>query len=125
MHFSDSRVAEVNAFINAGGIPRLAGEYSSFMMILFLIISIPPAIGCILTVIPTWRYALDDKEHARILAVLIERRGELVPIEEPAEEADPFVEVEAQETAPTEEQVEEVEESPDETAEESDEQEQE
>lgn len=103
VHFSDSRVAEVNAFINAGGIPRLAGEYSSFMMILFLIISIPPAIGCILTVIPTWRYALDDKEHARILAVLIERRGELVPLEEPAEEADPLVEVEAQQSAPTEE----------------------
>ncbi|MBR1747275.1 MAG: MFS transporter [Clostridia bacterium] len=74
VHFSDTRVAEVNAFITAGGIPRLAGEYSSFMMILFLIISIPPAIGCLLTVIPTWKYALDDKEHARILAELIERR---------------------------------------------------
>ena len=76
VHFSDTRVAEVNAFITAGGIPRLAGEYSSFMMILFLIISLPPAIGCILTVIPTWKYALDDKEHARILEELIERRKE-------------------------------------------------
>lgn len=74
VHFSDTRVAEVNAFINAGGIPRLASEYSSFMMILFLIISIPPAIGCLLTIIPTWKYALDDQEHARILAELIERR---------------------------------------------------
>jgi sugar (glycoside-pentoside-hexuronide) transporter len=83
VHFSDSRVAEVNAFITAGGIPRLAGEYSSFMMILFLIISIPPAIGCLLTIIPTWKYALDDKEHARILAELIERRKlAVVPQEE-------------------------------------------
>lgn len=72
--FSDSRVAEVNAFITAGGTPRLSMEYSTFMMILFLIISIPPAIGSILTVIPTWKYALDDKEHNRIMEILIERR---------------------------------------------------
>lgn len=72
--FSDSRVAEVNAFITAGGTPRLSMEYSSFMMILFLIISIPPAIGSILTVIPTWKYALDDKEHNRIMEILVERR---------------------------------------------------
>ena len=74
VRFSDSRVAEVNAFINAGGTPRLATEYSSFMMILFLVISIPSAISCLLSVIPTWKYALDDKEHARILGELIERR---------------------------------------------------
>lgn len=74
VRFSDSRVAEVNAFITAGGTPRLSMEYSSFMMILFLIISIPPAIGSILTVIPTWKYALDDKEHNRIMEILVERR---------------------------------------------------
>lgn len=72
--FSDMRVAEVNAFITAGGTPRLSMEYSTFMMILFLIVSIPPAIGSILTVIPTWKYALDDKEHNRIMEILIERR---------------------------------------------------
>lgn len=96
VHFSDTRVAEVNAFITAGGIPRLAGEYSSFMMILFLIISIPPAIGCLLTVIPTWKYALDDKEHARILAELIERR-------KAAEATSANAAAEAIEVAPTEE----------------------
>lgn len=74
VHFSDSRVAEVNAFINAGGTPRLSNEYSSFMMILFLIISIPPAIGCLLTIIPTWKYALDDKKHKEILDFLVDRR---------------------------------------------------
>lgn len=73
--FSDSRVAEVNAFISAGGIPRLTPDYNSFMMILFFIVSIPPAIGCLLSVIPTWKYALDDKEHKRILAELNERRA--------------------------------------------------
>jgi len=76
VRFSDDRIAEVNAFIDAGGMPRLATEYSSFMMILFLVISIPSAISCILSVIPTWKYALDDKEHARILEILIAKRRE-------------------------------------------------
>ncbi len=72
--FSDAKVAEVNAFIEAGGIPRLNPEYEPFMMILFFIISIPPAIGCILSVIPTWKYALPDKEHKRILEELNAKR---------------------------------------------------
>ncbi len=75
VRFSDARVAEVNAFISAGGIPRLTEGYSSFMMILFLIVSILPAIGCFLSVIPTWKYALDDKEHKRILEELNMRRA--------------------------------------------------
>ena len=74
VRFSDARVAEVNSFIASGGTPRLATEYSNFMMILFLVISIPAAIGCLLSVIPTWKYALDDKEHARILSLLIQKR---------------------------------------------------
>lgn len=76
VRFSDARVAEVNAYIASGGIPRLTGDYSSFMMILFFIVSIPPAVGCILSVIPTWKYALDDKRHKEILAELNARRAE-------------------------------------------------
>ena len=72
--FSDARVAELNSFIAAGGIPRIEANYSKFMMILFFLVSIPPAIGCILSVIPTWKYALDDDEHKRILNILNERR---------------------------------------------------
>lgn len=94
VHFSDSRVAEVNAFINAGGTPRLSSEYSSFMMILFLIISIPPAIGCLLTVIPTWKYALDDKKHQEILDFLVERRRqEELALQAEIEGEDPIIEV--------------------------------
>jgi Na+/melibiose symporter-like transporter len=72
--FSDSRIQELNAYIAAGGTPRLVGEYGSFMMILFFIVSVLPAIGCILAVIPTWRYCLDNNEHLRIVAVLHARR---------------------------------------------------
>ncbi|NCA67489.1 MAG: hypothetical protein EOM87_05440 [Clostridia bacterium] len=85
VRFSDARVAEVNEYISAGGIPRLTGDYTPFMMILFFIVSIPPALGCLLSVIPTWKYALDDKEHKRILAVLNERRAEKAAIAQKAE----------------------------------------
>ena len=72
--FSDAKVGELNTFIAHGGIPRLNSKYDSYMMILFFLVSIPPAIGGILSVLPTWRYALSDEEHKRILAELNERR---------------------------------------------------
>lgn len=76
--FSDAKVAEVNAFIDAGGIPRYAAEYNKYMALLFFLISIPPAIGCILAIIPTWKYALDDDVHKKILDELNLRRHELI-----------------------------------------------
>lgn len=82
VRFSDSRVAELNAFISAGGIPREEAHFSSFMMVLFFLVSIPPAIGCLLSIIPTWKYALDDDEHERILNELNKRRHELNPFED-------------------------------------------
>lgn len=48
-----------------------AGKYAAAM---FFLISIPPAIGMILSAIPTLRYALSDKEHERILDELIAKR---------------------------------------------------
>ncbi len=72
--FSDAKVAEVNAFIEAGGIPRLEPQYQKFMMILFFLISIPPAISCILSVLPMLKYNLDDKTHKMMLEELNIRR---------------------------------------------------
>lgn len=50
-----------------------AGKYAAAM---FFLVSIPPAIGMLLSAIPTAKYALSDKEHERILAALIEKRTE-------------------------------------------------
>ena len=72
--FSDAKVQEVNDYIAAGGVPRLNPEYQPFMTVLFFIVSVPPVIGCILSVLPTIKYALSDKEHKRILDELNERR---------------------------------------------------
>lgn len=73
--FSDENIDKVNNYISAGLTPRDIPEFEPFMRVLFVIVSIPPAIGCILTVIPTWKYCLDDAEHKRILAELAARRA--------------------------------------------------
>ena len=59
------------------------GKYAAAMM---FIISIPPALGMALAAIPTWKYALPDAEHTRMLDELVERRAEKAAAEsaEPA-----------------------------------------
>jgi Na+/melibiose symporter-like transporter len=74
--FSGANVAQVNDYIARGGIPRLDSRFDAYMMILFFLVCIPPAVGGLLAVIPTWRYALSDGEHSRILKILNERRHE-------------------------------------------------
>ncbi len=90
--FSDTRVAEINAFIEAGGTPRLSNDYCSFLMVIFLIVSIPPEMGSILTVLPTCKYELNDDEHTKIMGILNERRHqnqlEIEPIGENVVESD-------------------------------------
>ena len=49
-----------------------AGKYAAAM---FFLISIPPAIGMVLSALPTLKYALSDKEHERILAELVAKRN--------------------------------------------------
>jgi len=73
--FSDVAIEKVNEFIEAGGIPRTEPEFQPYMMILFFLVSVPPAIGYLISVLPTWRYALDTAEHKRILEELNARRG--------------------------------------------------
>ena len=65
--------------------PRTVPEFEPYMRVLFVIVSIPPAIGCILTVLPTWKYCLDDAEHKRILAELAARRSANETEGEPSE----------------------------------------
>lgn len=56
------------------GLARANPDFEPFMMIMFFLISVPPAIGSVLAAVPTWNYALPDKEHKRILAELHKRR---------------------------------------------------
>lgn len=89
--FSDVKVKEINEFIVAGGVPRLEEKYAPYMMLLFFLVSIPPAIGSLLSVIPTWHYCLDDDEHTRILGELNQRRHameEQMPVDATADTAE-------------------------------------
>lgn len=78
--FTDTRVSELNDYIASLAdnpsldLPRHMAEYDSFMTVLFFLVSIPPAIGCLLSVIPTWRYSLDDDVHSKIIDELNSRR---------------------------------------------------
>lgn len=49
-----------------------AGKYAEAM---FFLISIPPAIGMLLSAIPTLKYAMTDKEHNEILKSLVDKRN--------------------------------------------------
>ncbi|MDR1939375.1 MAG: glycoside-pentoside-hexuronide (GPH):cation symporter [Clostridiales bacterium] len=72
--FSDDNVTRLNDYVATNGSARGVEEFMPYMFILFFLATIPPAIGCILSVIPTRRYALSDKEHENILRELNERR---------------------------------------------------
>lgn len=72
--FSDANVEKVNEYIANGGIARENPEFTKYMALLFFLVSIPPAIGSLLSIIPMKNYCLDDDEHQRILKELNERR---------------------------------------------------
>ena len=64
----------MQAFVAAGGIARF--EYPEVMMAMVATITILPALGSLLSVIPMWRYCLTEKDHKKILAELNQQRRE-------------------------------------------------
>ena len=74
--YEGDTVIQVNDFL-AKGIITFNGEMcGSYAMAMFFLVSIPPAIGMILSVIPMFKYELTDKEHSKILDELNARRIE-------------------------------------------------
>ncbi|MBQ7542041.1 MAG: MFS transporter [Clostridia bacterium] len=71
--FSGENVAVLNdALMNGADFTTYAGgKYAAAM---FFLVSVPPAIGMVLSAMPTLRYALPDKEHDRILDELNRHR---------------------------------------------------
>jgi len=72
--FSDTAIEKVKDYIAAGGIARTNPEFQPYMMIMFFLITIPAAIGYLLTVLPMWKYELDTQEHDKIIDELNKRR---------------------------------------------------
>lgn len=75
--YSDANVLKLNEALKNGADFLTydggsgAGKYAATM---FFLISIPPAIGMVLSALPTLKYAMSDKEHTRILDALVARR---------------------------------------------------
>ena len=74
VHFEKENREAMLAYMNSGGVARENPQFEPFMMIMFFLVSIPPAVGCILSALPTLHYALPDSEHKRMLAELNEKR---------------------------------------------------
>ncbi len=88
--YEGDAVTSMNAALSSG-LVTFAEEYRTFAMIMFFLVSIPPAIGMILSIIPMLKYELNDKEHSRILDELNAKRlananGEVMTLEDVATE---------------------------------------
>lgn len=71
--FSDIAVEETQKALNEGAsfVTYNGGKYAAAM---FFLISVPPAIGMLLSALPTLKYAMTDKEHSKMLDDLISKR---------------------------------------------------
>ena len=72
--YSDENVAAMTNALNNGA--NFKVDFEPYATAMIFLCSIPPAIGLLLSVLPTLKYALSDKEHSRILEELKVRRAQ-------------------------------------------------
>lgn len=72
--FSEGNVEALDNALSQGA-SFLTYNGGKFAMAMFFLVSIPPAIGMILSALPTLKYSLTDKEHTRILDELNAKRN--------------------------------------------------
>ena len=71
--YTDANIRALNAALQTGEhfMSYNGGKYAAAM---FFLVAIPPAIGMVLSALPTLKYALTNQEHTRILNELNEKR---------------------------------------------------
>ncbi len=72
--YTDINISAMNAALEKGA--SFAVDYPDYAKAMWLLISIPPAIGMAISVIPTLKYEIDRKSHDKMLAELVERHSE-------------------------------------------------
>lgn len=72
--FEGQAVEDMKVALHAGT-ATFAGDYAQYASAMFFLISIPVAVGMALSAIPTWKYAMTDKEHEEMLDELVSRRN--------------------------------------------------
>lgn len=75
VNFSDNAIEKMQATLATGQETFIQYNDGKFASVMFFLISVPPAIGMVLSALPTLKYALSDKEHKRILDELVEKRA--------------------------------------------------
>ncbi len=75
VNYTDKHIKTLNLDLAAGKYHFYEANDGKYAMAMFLLISIPPAIGMLLSALPTLKYSLTDEEHTRILNELIEKRA--------------------------------------------------
>ena len=74
--FSGGAVETLNNALANGTAQFATYNDGKFAGAMFFLVAVPPAIGMVLSAIPTWKYALPNNEHSKILSELVERRKE-------------------------------------------------
>lgn len=69
--YTDINISKMNEAIANGA--NFASDYSTYSKAMWFLISVPPAIGMALAVIPTLKYDIDKKSHDKMLEELVER----------------------------------------------------
>lgn len=72
--YTDVNISAMNAALEKGA--SFAVDYPDYAKAMWLLISIPPAIGMAISVIPTIKYEIDRRSHEKMLAELVERHSE-------------------------------------------------
>ena len=72
--YSDVNIEKMNTAIANGA--SFATDFQSYSKAMWLLITIPPAIGMAISIIPTIKYEITSKSHQEMLNVLIERHKE-------------------------------------------------
>lgn len=73
VNWSGGVIESTNAAL-AAGTATFAETYANYASAMFFLVAIPPMIGMIISAIPTWKYALPNSEHKRILEELVSKR---------------------------------------------------
>lgn len=71
--YTDVNIEAMNSALQSGA--SFATDYSEYAKIMWFLISIPPAVGMLLAVLPTLKYEIDQKSHEKMLAELVERHS--------------------------------------------------
>ena len=71
--YTDVNIEKLNKALDNGA--HFATDYPQYSKAMWFILTIPPAIGLVLAIIPTLKYEISTEEHEKMLAELIKRHN--------------------------------------------------